>query len=344
MAIPSTVSGISFSTPTCVGAWIEYPFRNQGDSATKIYVHQMQVLNTDYTPLSDNDTMTAATQKPIRSPFADDAAAYYVGDSQPSPTDGGLVQFNRTFANIPASRIDPMGIYAYERPGFDQAISFGNYKCTWLTGDSTAKSFTNTPSPQITITIPATPDRREYFNAAAVSPFTNLVQIYNPSQWNCTMPWGSLVTNYLVGSISSRTDYTITLETLLGADDNIATQLVAVTSVDSDNSATHYNLGLVPEEASSTFVNAPAFVSVSYVKTITPENESLSGRQEFLNNNADVVTQLNDSSFPTVTEYLNDLESETLQQLENETITRWKGNIYEKRKILGKVPLHRLKV
>ena len=40
----------------------------------------MKVLTEAYTPLADDDTMTTATQKPLRSPFADDSEAFYVGD------------------------------------------------------------------------------------------------------------------------------------------------------------------------------------------------------------------------------------------------------------------------
>lgn len=116
MALPSTTNGTALTTPTCVSAWVEYPFRNNGDPATKAYHHLMQVKLTSYAPLADDDEMTAADEKPDRSPFPDDANAFFTGDSMPEPIDGGMVQFVRSFSQIPATRTEGAGLYAHEFP------------------------------------------------------------------------------------------------------------------------------------------------------------------------------------------------------------------------------------
>lgn len=113
MALPS---GATLTSASCVRAWLDYPFKSRGDSATKVYNHAMQVKALNYVPLADNDTMTAATQKPTNSPFPDDANAFWVGDSPVEPMDGGMIGFTRTFANIPADRTEGAGLYSFTFP------------------------------------------------------------------------------------------------------------------------------------------------------------------------------------------------------------------------------------
>ena len=120
MTLPVTnlgTSGTALTTPTCVSAWIEYPFKSEDDQTTKIYHHLMQVKALNYTPLANDDEMTTAGEKPSRSPFSDDSSAYWVGDSAVEPIDGGMVQFTRLFANIPQNRSAGAGPYSFVFPG-----------------------------------------------------------------------------------------------------------------------------------------------------------------------------------------------------------------------------------
>ena len=110
-------SGATLTAPTCTRAWLDYPFKANGDATTKVYNHFMEVKAINYTPLADNDTMTAADEKPTNSPFADDANAFWVSDTIPEAGDGGMVFFIRTFANIPQSRQEGAGAYAFAFPG-----------------------------------------------------------------------------------------------------------------------------------------------------------------------------------------------------------------------------------
>ena len=115
---PTNANGfISLDRPTCTGGYRTKPFRDNGDIRTNIYYHEMKVLTDAYTPLADDDTMTTATQKPLRSPFPDDAEAFYVGDQNVADAGDGFTTFIRVFANIPLSRYDPSGLYAFDFAG-----------------------------------------------------------------------------------------------------------------------------------------------------------------------------------------------------------------------------------
>ncbi len=118
MSLPYT-SG-DFTTPRSVtDSWVEYPFIEQGDNATKIY-HLVCVVNeSDYVPIALDVTMsTAALADVIDLPFTADASAYFIGDYNKAKIEGGLVRFDRQFANIPADRSGILtGTSAYTFPG-----------------------------------------------------------------------------------------------------------------------------------------------------------------------------------------------------------------------------------
>ena len=119
MSLPYT-SG-DFTTPRAgTESWIEYPFIEQGDSSTKVY-HLVCVVNEiNYTPIALNIPMITATLADvIELPFVD-TSAYFVGDYNKTKIEGGLVRFDRQFANIPASRSSILtGTSAYTFPGVE---------------------------------------------------------------------------------------------------------------------------------------------------------------------------------------------------------------------------------
>jgi len=119
MSLPYT-SG-DFTTPRAgTESWIEYPFIEQGDSSTKVY-HLVCVVNeVNYTPIAlDIPMITATLADVIELPFVD-TSAYFVGDYNKTKIEGGLVRFDRQFANIPASRSSILtGTSAYTFPGVE---------------------------------------------------------------------------------------------------------------------------------------------------------------------------------------------------------------------------------
>jgi hypothetical protein len=103
MSLPTTDT--IFAQSRAADSWVEYPFMERSDSTAKIYHMKCSVNRADYAPLAINAPMTsAATAGVISLPFVSDSNAFFVGDFSHSYKDGGLVEFDRQFATIPATR------------------------------------------------------------------------------------------------------------------------------------------------------------------------------------------------------------------------------------------------
>lgn len=145
--------GTSFDTATCIGGHKQDPFKIYGASGV-LYEHDMLQTKTEYQSLELNTTMDAYDAstnpngaKPTRSPFADDANAYFVGDTNFQDAGNGLVRFKRTFSRVPTTYEIPYGLYSRTMP----IISAHSDTTTLTTGFDTSNSFvgviyTNTDS------------------------------------------------------------------------------------------------------------------------------------------------------------------------------------------------------
>ena len=145
--------GTSFDTATCIGGHKQDPFKIYGASGV-LYEHDMLQTKTEYQSLELNTTMDAYDAstnpngaKPTRSPFADDANAYFVGDTNFQDAGSGLVRFKRTFSTIPTSYEIPYGLYSRTMP----QIASHSASTALTTGFNTSNSFagviyTNTDS------------------------------------------------------------------------------------------------------------------------------------------------------------------------------------------------------
>lgn len=103
MAVPTTDT--IFAQVRAADSWVEYPFMERGDSTAKIYHMRCRVNLDDYAPIAINTTMTSAAAAGVISlPFTANASAYFVGDFNHAYSDGKLVEFDRQFATIPATR------------------------------------------------------------------------------------------------------------------------------------------------------------------------------------------------------------------------------------------------
>lgn len=338
MSLPAFTSGTALTTPTCVNAWVEYPFRDMGDPATKVYVHMMQVKLTSYAPLDDNDIMTAAAEKPERSPFSDDADAFYVGDSVPRQIDGGMVEFTRTFANIPADRTvgggtaDPLSYYAFEFP--DTASISNTYVSTSAeTFSHDAASHTSTLSFNLSagdianlevgqlINVQNTTDKFfiEYDNSppigATITTSTAIlsnavITIKTASKITCEYVW----TNFYDLPVNS-------------SGDNLNAAVTTYEAIDL----------ILPGRDAPLEVNSPSFMEVIYVKSdnIYLLNNGLNKQFRVRTSSGSEVADKSLSSFtdPTNAEYGNLVLNGLTINAEDQTIARWKGNIFELRTI-----------
>lgn len=117
MSLPTTDA--IFAQSRAADSWVEYPFMERGDSTAKIYHMKCSVNRDDYAPLVINVAMGSAGAAGVISlPFAANASAFFVGDFNHSYKNGGLVEFDRQFATIPATRTrELVGSRSFGFPG-----------------------------------------------------------------------------------------------------------------------------------------------------------------------------------------------------------------------------------
>jgi len=320
MSLPSTVTGTAFTTPTCVGATIEYPFRNNGDSATKIYSHIMQVKLTSYAPLADDDTMTTATQKPARSPFPDDSLAFYIGDSVPEPIDGGMVQFVRSFSNIPESRVEGAGLYGFTFPANNAGID-ATFNCLSGTGDFL------TSNNRVEIRFSLTSSNAANLGVGDRCQSTTAAQrliFYGQTAFRDVYPFFVIYEKTSSGSNFSYKGYMENYQ--------------SVKSVNAYSNLSTFTMSLpkVLARASTETTNSESVFTYRYVKTANIEDEDLARRFNVLSRSGsnpnytyteqDEVTT---STFPHRDEYGGLAFVGGYLQAEPEVVNRWRGNIWK---------------
>lgn len=140
--------GTSFDTAKCTGGRKIHPFdKNDLPNSGVIYEHTMTQAKTEYQPLALDLPMTG-TNKPTGSPFADDATAFSVGDSEPNDAGNGLVTFTRTFSQVPDTYTDQIGLISRATPQIESpSFSPRDYQYNaWYTEDEYADTeYTNPP-------------------------------------------------------------------------------------------------------------------------------------------------------------------------------------------------------
>lgn len=321
MSIPYNY-GTSFSTPTTIRAWIEYPFRNQGDSTTKVYHHIMRATALDHVPLDDDDVMTDAGEKPERSPFSDDSGAYYVGDYSISHVGDGLVEFDRQFANIPSDRTiengkaDSTGLYAFDFPATSAAVN--DFESTTTTGSYSYSS------PTISFSLTLTSG----FITSANLAVGEDVKVYNGNdyfaftrdgeQYSYKMFYGTIAS--IVGTVVTVDSY----ETLNAS--SVTNNLFGGAS-----SFTFYKEKM-PKRAAPLSDNSPAALEFRYVKSNDPFSLASDLEKKFrVIDLANVITDtISPTTAPTLDFYANLVYNKDFINAEDEQLKKWKGNIYAK--------------
>jgi hypothetical protein len=123
MAIPYTQATMA-NVRAVDGTFISYPFLDDGDTSTKVYNMICTQRESDYNAaqIDLDDPMTnATTAGVIELPFTSDSSAYFVGDTGHSSIGGGMLQFTRTFANIPQTTTTASGSAFVTFPGIGRA-------------------------------------------------------------------------------------------------------------------------------------------------------------------------------------------------------------------------------
>jgi hypothetical protein len=320
MALPLATGGVSFTTPTCIGAWIEYPFRNNQDQETKVYHHIMRVSLLSYVPLVDDVVMTAAGAKPSGSPFPDDAGAFYIGDTELKPLDGGVVEFVRAFANIPISKTEGAGLYGFTFPAISIPLSVVA-NCRSGTGDL----LTANSRPEVRFSLTAA--NAENFNVGDKCQVTTAairVIFKGQSSFTEIVPFYVIYSKTASGSNFNYSGYMV--------------NYIAVESVVAYSNLTTFTIAIpkVLARLSTMNQNSESFLTYRYVKTSDITTESLEVKFQVLvrtGNNpnyayseVDTVAAL---TYPTDKEYGGLVYQGGVIQAEPEVAHRWRGNIWE---------------
>lgn len=324
---PIATGGTPFETPTCVGAWIEYPFRDQGDSSTRVYHHDMRVRNTAYVPLNDDDQMTDADEKPIRSPFSDDSNAFYVGDTPPQPQDGGMVGFVRSFANIPAVRVIDNGLYGFSfpendntsvqyevsgSPSFSISGSVGSWQVDFTLGGSDEDQFE--VGDRMTI---------DY----GISTGTHFLVTYSGS--GDTNPRPSALRWIIIDKDPAG-----------GGNFNFEARLefaYAFTSIAKGTSTTwSFFRNFAYGRSQQQTINAASRREYRYVKKSHGSTVVLADKFFVTDDNYRIISSLGQNSQPTAKEYMGQVSQGQYILAEPENQDQWRGNIYEIESVLVK--------
>jgi hypothetical protein len=294
----------------------------------------MKVLTEAYTPLADDNTMTTATQKPLRSPFPDDVEAFYVGDQNVADASDGFTTFTRVFANIPQTRFDPTGLYAFD-----------------FSGVTTTSPNTTTETRAYGMSLSLQGYNGRYTSSGS--------QDGGRISWAFGSDLGS--GNIFAGSVSNSAGLAVG-DTLTVAFDSIVTpassfgtaSFVVVSAsivringnfvtfkfpyqryqdsyewkwADEANSAAFskniVTNGTTVNEGEIETRNSPSRELKTYIKTSQPTTE-------VLENMTQLPKSLTTTSIPTIAQYNAMVASGDYLNGAPETITRWMGNIYEK--------------
>ena len=317
-------SGATLTAPTCTRAWLDYPFKANGDATTKVYNHFMEVKAINYTPLADNDTMTAADEKPTNSPFADDANAFWVSDTIPEAGDGGMVFFIRTFAKIPQSRQEGAGAYAFAFPGNGNVTKVSTYNQSGVSLGIVSSR------PEVSFTATAT-------NAQLLGigdKFTLRTSTSTRNFFRAT-PYGG---SYISGGFGPR----LVVYSKIASGANYAIKAYVeghegfLLSSWGFSAFTSYTIERITLEGRSaqTPVNASSILDYRYLKTDNINDEKLGTAFQVINAPqgtvlATVVENITATTYPSLDIYNGMVYRGVFITAEDEIVRRWKGNIWE---------------
>lgn len=104
MSIPYESNATSWASIRVIDYWDEYPFSTGGlPNITKQYKYKCHCKLSEYeSPLFTDQMISASAAKVFDLPVIN-ANAYFLGDDNFAPADGGCITFVRTFGEIPTS-------------------------------------------------------------------------------------------------------------------------------------------------------------------------------------------------------------------------------------------------
>jgi hypothetical protein len=299
MSLPTTDA--TFAQVRAVAqTYIEYPFIELGDNSTKVYhmVCQQNRLDYNAAQIALDTTMSNASNAGVISlPFNADSNAYFVGDFDHAPIDGGLVEFERVFANIPSSRASEFaGTQSYSYAGI------GLFNVSNATEHTrTITSVSNDPTLRYNILTVS--------NTASIGDVVwvtiNLSAGGSISDWRTVLS-GSNSTTIKIAKITTLSASGGTVKELFYSPRGVVSQQTG-----SIADFSYYLPGVTPGISNPTDVKEDMAFSILDSETYRSTDT------------------LSDDTIPTVSEYQELIDADDYL-LVSSNVTRWKGNILQK--------------
>ena len=188
--------------------YTEYPFIETGDNSTKVY-HLICVVNqSDYAPIALDTPMAGAGEAGvIELPFTD-GTAYFVGDFNHSPLDGGLLEFERVFANIPAARNEIVtGTTSYTYPGVEyEPDSSTEYEATGFSDTATTTTLSGLSGGTYTVGDIVTVRLSTEDSSGITMSITATREVILSESSSVTVSKVNALTDFVSGSVSALTN------------------------------------------------------------------------------------------------------------------------------------------
>ena len=187
----------------------EYPFIESGDNSTKVY-HLICVVNQSaYAPIAlDTPMAGAAAAGVIALPFPADTAAYFVGDFNHSPLDGGMLEFERVFANIPTTRNEIVtGTTSYTYPGVAyEPESSSEYDATGFSDTATTTTLSGLSGGTYTVGDIVEVKLSTEDSSGVTMSITATREVIQSGSSSVTVSRVSALTDFVSGSVSTLTN------------------------------------------------------------------------------------------------------------------------------------------
>lgn len=117
MSIPYNSSN-QFNEARVMDHWITYPIQNDGSPLAKVYHMTCRQRSVNYSSPTLNAKMVSSSNAQVIDIPWTDSSAYFVGDFQQRPSDGGMIEFTRRFATKPETSTERLvGSRSFPFPG-----------------------------------------------------------------------------------------------------------------------------------------------------------------------------------------------------------------------------------
>ncbi len=308
MAIPYNANAML--TPVKSGIYQYRPFLDQGDSVTTITEDEFVVHRTGYEAGNLGDV------------HPEDPNSFLVGEGKPRAEDGDLIRYKKTYSQVPQTRVE-FEPYVFTTPTMEAVGSpalVNNSPLTVQWNQSYVDNTTGLTQYGTKITF-AAGDQPHGINDGDIVKF-KVSYNYNPPGPTPASYGQIMYVIREVHEVDSPTDSYIITDNwfsdffdIAGQWGEVVEQVFSGTYVDSTGKAK-----IVTSE-----------VQVDYFHTVDPSGIPILDSLTFYDGSNERTNTLNATSTPTADEYAGWVANGTRMIVEPSRVTRWKGNIWERK-------------